>query len=90
MGRRQRGGKGWRQAYPAGPDWQMRKCRGGEEPGLPEVSVSPYRSAGSLTLAGRRLGGEKARRREQERGVGGGRRDWKGELKGGGRRGGGG
>lgn len=33
--------------------------------------MSPYRSAGSLTLAGRRLGGEKARRREQEGGGGG-------------------
>lgn len=47
----------------------MRKCKGGEEPGPPEVPVSPCRSAGSLPLAGRRLGGEKARRREQERGA---------------------
>lgn len=47
----------------------MPKCRGGEEPGPPEVSASPCRSAGSLPLAGRRLGGEKARRREQERGA---------------------
>lgn len=57
----------------------MRKCKGGEEPGPPEVPVSPCRSAGSLPLAGRRLGGEKARRREQERGGGGtGRGSWRG------------
>lgn len=64
-----RGLRGWTLAYPAGPDWQMRKCRGGEEPGPPEVPASPCCSAGSLPLAGRRLGGEKARRREQERGA---------------------
>lgn len=46
----------------------MRKCKGEEEPGPPEVPVSPCRSAGSLSLAGRRLGGEKARRRAQEGG----------------------
>lgn len=80
MGRRQRRGlRGLVQAYPAGPDWQMRKCKGGEEPGPPEVPVSPCRSAGSLPLAGRQLGGEKAGSGEQ----GGGWRDWKGGLKGG-------
>lgn len=63
--------RGWRQAYPAGPDWQMRKSKGGEEPGPPEVPASPCLSAGSLPLAGRQLGGEKARRREQEPGGGG-------------------
>lgn len=77
----EKGLRGLVQAYPAGPDWQMRKCKGGEEPGPPEVPVSPCRSAGSLPLAGRRLGGEKARRRAGA----GGRRDWKGELKGGAR-----
>lgn len=85
----ERGLRGWRQAYPAGPDWQMRKCKGGEEPGPPEVPASPCRSAGSLPLAGRRLGGEKARRREQERGAegleggveGGGQQAGEGGLK---------
>ena len=65
----EKGLRGLVQAYPAGPDWQIRKCKGGEEPGPPEVPVSPCRSAGSLPLAGRRLGGEKARRRA---GAGGG------------------
>lgn len=75
-----------RRAYPGGPDWQTRKCRGGEEPGPPEVPASPCRSAGSLPLAGRRLGGEKARRGEQGRGAEG----LEGGVEGGGRRVGGG
>lgn len=64
--------RGWMQAYPEGPDWHMRKSKGGEEPGPPKVPASPCRLAGSLPLAGRRLGGKKTRRRA---GARGGRRD---------------